>query len=693
MYIKNLKDGNDSLEKQGDRLGGEKAKKALGFSSKKKIIFVPLQRPSDTVIKFFSGSVGSVKNFIQQVLQLEKLLNKDSSDWFFLLKKHPLETEYFSFESDNVGYVPDDTNMYDLIEMSTAVLLINSGVGLNALAYEKKVICMGQSFYASPGLAIHAESVDQAYEIITNPEKTSSYLQVSRFFNHLVEKVYSFGKFETELVADQDGSFRNVTNKICFNQVRWLGVELRIKHTPILVVSPLIPYPIYRGNQTRIDSFVRWLISNDYIVDLLVLNTSFPNKKSQIIKEELEAVYGGINSVTVVKSPALEKDYVKASLKSGQGLKIFYEAAIQVAKGAQSLGVQMKQGKLKKNKISELVKVNDQFVQEYKVFNSYISHNVNAMGDKISNREDTVVSEKNCPSKFVRAAHMLCSKNEYDYILLNYVKTSMCVPETFKGKVIIDTHDYQSLFLEEDQLVNQKQLNVNLELFRKSEHFWLNKADLLISISPVEEVLFKSIVDGGVKVCTVPQFFPRKKIIKPKFWRYNYDVLYVGSLSNFNVSGLKWFLDKVLPIVIEQIPNLRFAIVGSIGRSKEIQWENYGKNIVTLGRVTDLSGLYISSLCCVAPILGGAGMKIKVVEALSYAKATIGTPKALDGINVGLYDAAVCTSDPNEFARAVIKTISDESFRVTLEKNADILFESEHSEKALDHHLKEIFTI
>ena len=379
------------------------------------------------------------------------------------------------------------------------------------------------------------------------------------------------------------------------------------------------------------------------------------------------------------------------NLKSGQSFKIIYDAAIQTVRKARDLSKEIKLTGFEKQKILDLSKGNEKLLQEYKVFDSFISHNMATIGDRISNRENTVVSEKNCPSKFVRAAHALCSKNKYDYILLNYVKTSMCVPTDFLGKVIIDTHDYQSLFLEEDQVVNKKQLNVNLKTFRDSEHFWLNKADLLISISPVEEVLFKKIVDCNVDVRTIPQFFPKIQSVKPKFWRYNYDVLYVGSLSNFNISGLKWFLDEVLPTIVEKNKNIKIAIVGSIGRTKEIQWEKYGKNIILLGRVADLSGLYVSSQCCIAPILGGAGMKIKVVEALSFGKATVGTSKALEGINVAKYGAAICTDDPEEFAHSILQIVEDESYRVKLEKNAEVLFESEHSELALDQHLKEIF--
>ncbi len=689
QYIRQLKRGDSALEKQGDRFGAVQAKRLLGIDPNKKVIFVPLQRPTDTVIKYFSDPIGSIENFIELLVAVEKKINAESNDWVFLLKKHPLETAYFAFDSENIGYVTDSTNFYDLIEMSDAVLLINSGVGLNALAFEKKVICVGQSFYAHSGLAIHAKNADEVVRCLYSTDLNPDYLKISRFFYHLITNVYSFGEFITELVAQKDGAYRNETKKIRFYQVCWLGEKISVKTKRILVVSPLIPYPIYRGNQARVDGVVRWLIKNNYIVDMVVLNTSFSNEKSIDLKNKLLGSYVGINEIHVLKDPSLNKDFISNKMKPYSSLK-----AKDIISGAKFIHDDV----IKNKKREELVrKIIADKVSEVKkdsvIYKSYFEYFFKKIKEEIAGNGDNVVNEKSCPSKMVNLVNNLCDKNKYDYLLLNYVKTSGCIPESFQGKVIIDTHDYQSQFLEEDQQVNKKNLHVNLEKYRASEHSWLKKADVLISINPDEQVIFKKIVGTNAIVKTIPAFFPVDDLARPRFWRYNFDVLYVGSISNFNVGGLKWFLEDVLPIVTRVMPDIRIAIAGNVGRSKEIDWQKYSKNITVLGRVSDLAGLYISSLCCIAPILGGAGMKIKVVEALSYSKAVIATEKALEGINTDHYKAALSVNTEREFAEALMDVVGNPKIRIMLEEGAKNLYQKEHSEAALDENLKMVFSV
>ena len=141
------------------------------------------------------------------------------------------------------------------------------------------------------------------------------------------------------------------------------------------------------------------------------------------------------------------------------------------------------------------------------------------------------------------------------------------------------------------------------------------------------------------------------------------------------------------------MPDIRIAIAGNVGRSKEIDWQKYSKNITVLGRVSDLAGLYISSLCCIAPILGGAGMKIKVVEALSYSKAVIATEKALEGINTDHYKAALSVNTEREFAEALMDVVGNPKIRIMLEEGAKNLYQKEHSEAALDENLKMVFSV
>lgn len=676
-YIKELQVGSTALEKQGDRLGGGKLREKLGFDNNTKVIFVPLQRPNDTVIKFFSGFAQSIPNFILQIQEVAKKLNKNSKiKYVFLLKKHPLEADYLNVEDvENIGYVSDDTNFYDLIELSDMVMLINSGVGLNALAYMKPVLAFGNAFYAHDGLATSIQTIGQAVQFIKKPIYPNQD-SVEKFFYHLIKKVYSFAEFKTELVKQQDGSFRNETKQIVFETVNWNGEVLKIAKKKVLVVSPLIPYPIYRGNQARIDAFVRWLINNDFSVDLFVLNSSFETMKSSEIKEQLINAYTGINSVTVLKDSKLEKKHQ---------LKIFKN---KVSKG--HLNNLFK--KIKKDKsLSVYQHLFNEYKIDTKVAKSLFNHECFNIKDKILGKTHEVVNEGKIPSKFIQAVRNKILSNNYDYILLNYAKTIPCVDEcATTAKIVLDTHDYQSMFLEEDQLFNNKNIHINLQRFRENEHYLMSKADEIIAINRNEEDIFRKILPEK-SILTIPAFFPKPPSV-PKFWGYSAHALYVGSISNFNVNGIIWFLENVLPLVKKEIPEFKLAIVGNVGKSKEIDWEKYKDNVNVLGRVDNLGFCYSNSCVVIAPILGGAGMKIKVVEALSYEKAIIGTPKAFDGISYSDNMSMNVTDDPLEFSTALINLLNDNFYRKQAERESKVIYEKHHSLEALDSSLLSIFS-
>ncbi len=202
------------LEAQGVRQGGEKLKAELGLVGKK-ILFVPFQRPSDTTIKFFSGKLENFDNFIKLVNKTKKLLATMAPEWTIVAKRHPLEQVR---PMADVTFVDDDTHVHDLLEMADCALLVNSGVGVLSALFETPVLHAGDAFYSHPGLNRHVASpedvvywLQKGFDVCTETR--------NRFTHHLVNNVYSFGSFETELVLQKDGAYRNITQKINFDKV------------------------------------------------------------------------------------------------------------------------------------------------------------------------------------------------------------------------------------------------------------------------------------------------------------------------------------------------------------------------------------------------------------------------------------------------------------------------------------------
>lgn len=650
QYISYLTTSSETLEKNGDRVGKDRLRESLGIAEDKIIVFVPLQRPNDTVMKYFSEPVKSLENFIGWLVKAEKALNADQNKYVFILKKHPLESSYptISCDSKNIGFVPDQVNFNDLVDLCDIVALVNSGVGLISLAYNKPVVCAGNAFYAHPGLARQVANYDNFVQELASPIRPKDET-ILRFYHHLLTSVYSFGKFITERVKDGN-SYRSITRKIDFYDLRILG-ETIFSNRPILeepkesvssplpikkvlFVIPLAPIPIYRGNQARIEVVVKQTIENPNCeVHLCVLNRSFGKKKSKDYANEIKSHFKGVKSVTVLK-----------------GLEF--------------------PGR------SKLLHVESYVAKKHKTMLAQ-SH--------ITNYFD-------CPVKFRRAVANLIYEKNIDEVIVNYAAQMEVVPKNFSGKVILDTHDYQYNHVKSDQEENGVKKNVDLEKFRRSEIAAIKKADVVVAINPKEKVLMEEFCTDNKVVC-LPQFFPSYYKKQPNFWIKSYSAVFVGSAANFNVSGLIWFMDYVLPEIITSLPDFKLAVVGDVCRLKDIK-EKAGKfpdNVSCLGRVDSLEAIYAQSTCVIAPILGGAGMKIKVIEALAYGKCVIGTTQACDGI-VETSKASIIVKDtPKEFALAVRDVCSNAEKRRLMEQEGVKHFEETYSVDAQIPNMKSIF--
>jgi predicted glycosyltransferase involved in capsule biosynthesis len=235
-YINDISKGDITLEENGSRIGADQLKKRLNVKNKK-ILFIPFQRPSDSVCRYFSGKMQSAQGFYHFV---ECLIEKiDQSKWLILGKKHPLERK----NPDITGllFVENDTHINDLISIADKILLLNSGVGLLALLFNKPVIYTGRAFYGHEGMNFYAESIEEAEKLISSTLLIDKNL-VNKFVYHLINNVYSFGKTEYKKTKGKEKSVQMLARSIEFEEIRGLSKDtifLRKRGSHVSLNEPL----------------------------------------------------------------------------------------------------------------------------------------------------------------------------------------------------------------------------------------------------------------------------------------------------------------------------------------------------------------------------------------------------------------------------------------------------------------------
>lgn len=89
----------------------------------------------------------------------------NNKNMFFYIKNHPMDdnkeqtTKKFMI-FDNVKFV-DEYNIHDLLINSSGVITVNSSVGIEALTYSKRVLCLGKSIYSDCSVINMFDNINQ----------------------------------------------------------------------------------------------------------------------------------------------------------------------------------------------------------------------------------------------------------------------------------------------------------------------------------------------------------------------------------------------------------------------------------------------------------------------------------------------------------------------------------------------------
>jgi glycosyltransferase involved in cell wall biosynthesis len=149
-------------------------------------------------------------------------------------------------------------------------------------------------------------------------------------------------------------------------------------------------------------------------------------------------------------------------------------------------------------------------------------------------------------------------------------------------------------------------------------------------------------------------------------------VLFFGALSNVkspNVNGLDWFIQEVWPLMPAVLQREHpLTVAGQVLPSLTKKWQAQGVEV--LGLVADLSGLADGKRAFVAPTRRAQGIPIKALEAASYGLPMVMTAILAQQLNWRNEEQALVASNPQEFADALTRLLTEEALWKSLHKEA-----------------------
>jgi GT2 family glycosyltransferase len=260
---------------------------------------------------------------------------------------------------------------------------------------------------------------------------------------------------------------------------------------------------------------------------------------------------------------------------------------------------------------------------------------------------------------------LIDNKEYIDYFFLNRawnsVKYLKVIKNNMRAKVLYYPVDITYIReLRQYEITRDKHLLIDIEEHKKLESFMFKNSDMVITISEYEkDVLNREFPES--KVTIIPTFIYDRNfpIINGESFDERQDLLFVGGFAHKpNADGVRWFINNVFPLIKEEIPGVKFNIIGS---NPPDEINNFAsEDIKILGFVSEkeLEENYSRTRIVVAPLRYGAGVKGKIIESIAYGVPVVTTSIGAEGI-VGKEDILLIADSEHDFAKKVIKVYND----------------------------------
>jgi capsular polysaccharide export protein len=163
-FYENLNCSTQTLPQSLEARISKKKQKSFDVALPKQYIFVPFQVAYDTQIIQHSPWIKDMFALFEIIQYLAHTLQM-----VFVIKEHPSDrtSDYSALHKLANEHIQFSTqNTQTLIENATAILTINSSVALESLLFKKKVIVLGEAFFAIEGIVRVASSKEEILSIL-----------------------------------------------------------------------------------------------------------------------------------------------------------------------------------------------------------------------------------------------------------------------------------------------------------------------------------------------------------------------------------------------------------------------------------------------------------------------------------------------------------------------------------------------
>lgn len=297
---------------------------------------------------------------------------------------------------------------------------------------------------------------------------------------------------------------------------------------------------------------------------------------------------------------------------------------------------------------------------------------------------------------FRRAVSKELKKENYDlihsetfYVMPNIPNTQvpiLLVEQTIEYLVYQIFVEMLSKFL----LPIKPLLLLDVAKIRWWERFFWNKAKRLAAMSEEDKnVMLK--IDPDLSIDVVANGVDISHFAKTKKIKHEPTVLFVGQFKWLpNSDAAKFLAYSVWPLIKKSHSNAKLWIVGR-NPTPDILALQKIKDVRVDGGVEDIRDAYGRADVLLAPIRNGRGTRYKILEAMATKTPIVGTPLAVEGIDVRHGEEVLIGETPEELANLTVEILENPRLGKKLAELAYQKVKEKYNWKAISDNLDRVY--
>lgn len=239
-----------------------------------------------------------------------------------------------------------------------------------------------------------------------------------------------------------------------------------------------------------------------------------------------------------------------------------------------------------------------------------------------------------------------------------------CIRKHSKAKIILRAHNIEFKIWEglAESSVGIKKYYLQLlaRQLKKYEQAAWQKVDNVAAINPEEQRFIQqyqksTLLEAG--------WFPENATIQTA----SNDFFHIGSMEWMpNKVGMEWFLKEVWPAFYQQHPTAKLHLAGR-GLNQE---QRFPAGVINHGEVESAKLFMQTHGTMLVPLFHGAGVRIKIIEALSLGIPVLSTVKGVEGLTLEPAIHYFQANSKEEWLEKMNSLHSNKDTRIALQKAA-----------------------